>query len=289
MPERKPNPAPEAAPVRNQSHAVFISHAFEDKELAYALCAALERASIACWIAPRDVRPGDFYADAIVQAINACPVLVLVLSQNAMDSAHVLREVERAGAMYWEAAIADTFGRSEDALRLRQQAIALDPLSPSEYFWLGRTFLKLGRPADAEASFRKSLDLNPNGPVLHWNIALAMLQRGEQAAALAEMQLENSTPARPVGFALIYHAMGRDAESDAAMREMAIPAKNVSPFWFAVVYAYRGETDRAFAWLERAYRAHDFYLIDMKGFPLLKNLEPDPRYKSFLRKMRLAE
>jgi TolB-like protein/Tfp pilus assembly protein PilF len=91
-------PASEARPVPNPASATFISYASQDTAVAEALCAALEREGVACWIAPRDVRPGDFYADSIVQAINACSVLVLVLSQNAVDSAHVLREVERASA-----------------------------------------------------------------------------------------------------------------------------------------------------------------------------------------------
>jgi TolB-like protein/Tfp pilus assembly protein PilF len=200
------------------------------------------------------------------------------------------RDPANAQAIFWEANVADVLGHSEDALRLRQQAIALDPLSPPEYFWLGRTYLKLGRPADAEANFRKSLDLNPNGPYLHWNIALALLLRGEHAAALAEMQRETVAATRLMGFALIYHAMGRGAESDAALREMEnVAASELNPFWFAVVHAYRGEIDQAFSWLNRAYQAHDFYLIDMKGFPLLKNLEPDSRYRAFLRKMNLPE
>ena len=71
------------------------------------------------------------------------------------------RDPANAEAIFWEANVADIFGHSEDALRLRQQAIAIDPLSPSEYFWLGRTYLKLGRLADADANFRKSLDLIP--------------------------------------------------------------------------------------------------------------------------------
>jgi TolB-like protein len=200
------------------------------------------------------------------------------------------RDPANAQAIFWEANVADVLGHSEDALRLRQQAIALDPLSPPEYFWLGRTYLKLGRPADAEANFRKSLDLNPNGPYLHWNIALALLLRGEHAAALAEMQRETVAATRLMGFALIYHAMGRGAESDAALREMEnVAASELNPFWFAAVHAYRGEIDQAFSWLNRAYQAHDFYLIDMKGFPLLKNLEPDSRYRAFLRKMNLPE
>jgi TolB-like protein len=200
------------------------------------------------------------------------------------------RDPANAQAIFWEANVADVLGHSEDALRLREQAIALDPLSPSEYFWLGRTYLKLGRLADAEANFRKSLDLNPNGPYLHWNIALALLLRGEHAAALAEMQRETLAATQLMGFALIYHAMGRGAESDAALREMEnVAASELNPFWFAAVHAYRGEIDQAFSWLNRAYQAHDFYLIDMKGFPLLKNLEPDSRYRAFLHKMNLPE
>jgi TolB-like protein len=91
-------PAPEATLVPNSPGAAFISYASQDAALADALCAALEREGVGCWIAPRDVRPGDFYADAIVQAINACSVLVVVLSRNSVDSAHVLREVERASS-----------------------------------------------------------------------------------------------------------------------------------------------------------------------------------------------
>lgn len=143
---------------------------------------------------------------------------------------------------------------------------------------------------DAEASFRRSLDLNPNGPFLHWNIALALLLRGEHAAALAEMQRETIAPAQLVGFALIYRAMGKAPEADAAVRDIEnTAASKVGPFWCAAVRAYRGETDQAFSWLYRAYQAHDFYLIDMKGFPLLKNLESDSRYKAFLLKMNLPE
>jgi hypothetical protein len=53
------------------------------------------------------------------------------------------------------------------------------------------------------------------------------------------------------------------------------------------VYAFRGEADRAFEWLERAYAQRDGGFTQMKGDPLLKNLERDPRYAAFLKKMRL--
>jgi len=77
---------------------VFISYASPDIAVAEAVCGALEREGVSCWVAPRDVMPGEFYGDAIVRAIDAAKAIVLVLSQNAAASSHVLREVERASS-----------------------------------------------------------------------------------------------------------------------------------------------------------------------------------------------
>jgi TolB-like protein/Tfp pilus assembly protein PilF len=77
---------------------VFLSYASPDSGVADTVCEALESEGITCWIAPRNVVPGEFYAESIVHAIDASRVLVLVLSQNAASSPHVLREVERASS-----------------------------------------------------------------------------------------------------------------------------------------------------------------------------------------------
>jgi adenylate cyclase len=77
---------------------VFISYASPDIAVADAVCAALEREGVVCWVAPRDVLPGDFYADAIVRAIDDSRAIIIVLSKSAVASPHVLREVERAAS-----------------------------------------------------------------------------------------------------------------------------------------------------------------------------------------------
>ncbi len=76
----------------------FISYASADGAIAKVVCAALEREGVKCWIAPRDVTPGELYAANIVHAIDTTSVVVLVLSQHAAVSAHVLREIERASS-----------------------------------------------------------------------------------------------------------------------------------------------------------------------------------------------
>lgn len=78
------------------AHDVFISYAEEDKITADAVCATLETAGIRCWIAPRDVLPGEDYAAALVRAIEESSHLVLLLSSHSNESSHVKNEVERA-------------------------------------------------------------------------------------------------------------------------------------------------------------------------------------------------
>src|SRR4029077_10466355 len=78
------------------AHHVFISHSSEDKPVADAACAALESATIRCWIAPRDVQPGRTFAGEINRAIQRSKVMVLIFSAHSNKSEQVLREVQLA-------------------------------------------------------------------------------------------------------------------------------------------------------------------------------------------------
>ena len=77
------------------SHDVFISYSSKDKPAADAACAVLEARGIRCWIAPRDILPGADWGESIINAINACKLMVLIFSQHANESQQVKREVER--------------------------------------------------------------------------------------------------------------------------------------------------------------------------------------------------
>ncbi len=78
------------------AHDVFISHSSQDQATALAVVNALESNGVRCWIAPRDIRAGDVWAQAIVEAIAASRALVLVFSASANRSGHVVNEVDAA-------------------------------------------------------------------------------------------------------------------------------------------------------------------------------------------------
>ena len=80
------------------AHDVFISHATQDKATGDAICAALEKRGIGCWIAPRNISPGKEWGESIIDAIHDCAVFILVYSSAANQSPQIKREVERAAS-----------------------------------------------------------------------------------------------------------------------------------------------------------------------------------------------
>jgi hypothetical protein len=78
------------------AHDVFISHSTNNRPVANAACAALEREAIRCWIAPRDVMPGRSYSGEITRAIQQSRAFVLIFSESSNNSEQVLREVQLA-------------------------------------------------------------------------------------------------------------------------------------------------------------------------------------------------
>ena len=78
------------------THDVFLSYSSHDKTFADAACAVLESHRIRCWIAPRDITPGEEWGDAIIKGISGSRMMVLIFSGHANASGQVRREVERA-------------------------------------------------------------------------------------------------------------------------------------------------------------------------------------------------
>ena len=83
--------------------SVFISYSTKDKLIGGALIADeirkwLEARDVSCWIAPRDIIPGEKYGHAIVRGIEECEVFLLIFSSNSRDSQYTLAEVEEAFA-----------------------------------------------------------------------------------------------------------------------------------------------------------------------------------------------
>jgi TolB-like protein/DNA-binding winged helix-turn-helix (wHTH) protein len=187
------------------------------------------------------------------------------------------------------AALARDLGRFDQAIELCQRAQSRDPLNFQSYSRLGMIYLYQGRLDEAEAAVRKRLDLSPDGFGGHAQLADLLLARGEYQAALTAAQSEPNEPLRFVALALAYHALGRHKDSDAAMTQMKQKYSNIYPMQIADVYAFRGQIDQAFEWLNKALAVQDWDLSSIKVDRYFKGLRGDRRYAALLHKINLPE
>jgi TolB-like protein/Tfp pilus assembly protein PilF len=183
--------------------------------------------------------------------------------------------------------IAIALGRFDESLALQRQVVERDPLMSNAYLGLAFTQLALGKPRAAEATYRKALDLQPESNTLKYGMALALIAAKEPEKALAEAELISTPYFRLAIEAMAYHALRRNAESDAALREMTEKYAGEGPYRIARTHAYRGEVDQAVLWLEQAHRHHDGGIGFLLADPLLATLHHEPRYRAFLRKLNL--
>jgi adenylate cyclase len=195
----------------------------------------------------------------------------------------------KGDALDGEALLSMALGRWDDAFRQVNTALAQDPMDPPSLFILTEIQMRRGHLPEAEAAMRRALDIRPTMGGGHFVLGLVMLARGDRDAALLEMQRETTDFSQQAGLAIVYSALGRKADSDAALARMLKEQADGNAFEIAEVYAFRGQSDEAMHWLERAYAQKDAALDFLKvEFPQ-KSLAADSRFKAFLRKMNLPE
>ena len=197
-------------------------------------------------------------------------------------------EPENAEILYGIGSLYFATGRWEDAIRSMKKCIEIDPLKPISHLNLGNILTHAGRPDEATAYFKKTLELNPQFQRAHLYLGRSYLMLRKTEMGLKEMQQENLEVFRTFGMALAYHAMGKKKEADDALKDFTERFQNDWNYLLAELYAYRGEKDKAFLWLENAYNKKDSWLVFLKGDPLMKNLKSDDRYHNFFKKMNLT-
>jgi TolB-like protein/Tfp pilus assembly protein PilF len=179
-------------------------------------------------------------------------------------------------------------GRLKEALLLYESMIARDPVNPAVLTNLGTLQRDAGKYEDAVATFRIALNLYPERAGVHYVLMVAFLLKGDVPAAETELEQEPDEMWRRIGFAMVYYASGRKADADASLAEVIKEDPKTFAFNIAEVFAFRGENDQAFEWLERAVEYDDSGVTNIIRSPLLNNLHADPRWIPFLRKIGMA-
>jgi TolB-like protein len=178
-------------------------------------------------------------------------------------------------------------GQFDEAEKLARQAIELDPLAYQARSSLARLLFVQGKLDEADASARKAAELQPTAAGNHrWQVFVA-IQRGDGEAALREAELEPDERFRRFELAFAHYARGDRAAADAALAELIARDRDVMAYQIAQLYAWRGETDKAFEWLQISLDNHDTGTLSLLIDPLMRSLRHDARYNSLLAKIGL--
>ncbi len=183
------------------------------------------------------------------------------------------------------AQLALALGRFESALALARRAVELDSLNATAQMNLAVTAFYAGRLEEAAAVFAKLLQLSPERANVNALLGQVYLAQSLPEKALAAAEKERDPLFRLPVLAMAYRALGREKEAYKALGELIENCREGGAYQIAQVFAFIGEADQAFEWLEIAYNQRDGGLYLTWADPFLKPLRRDPRFAAFLKKL----
>jgi TolB-like protein/DNA-binding winged helix-turn-helix (wHTH) protein/Flp pilus assembly protein TadD len=268
----------------------------------YVLLAAIGNATIPSAEALRHARAAAVRAieldDSLAEAHTS---LAQVMFYADWDWAGAAKEFQRAldlnpnyaTAHHWYGYKLMLMGRFDEAARELRLAEQLDPLSLIILANSGFVSYSRRQYDNAIAQYRKVLEFDPNFAVAHGYLALAYEQQGKYEDAEREfhdaVRLSGGTPEYLAALAHTYAREGKAHKAKAAVAELNSLSKRMSvPAWsFALVSVGRGDTEETFAWLQKAYRDHSHYVLELKVDPRLDPVRSDPRFTELLQQVGL--
>jgi len=173
-------------------------------------------------------------------------------------------------------------GRLNEAIELGEFAAARDPVNPVAYLNLSSNYILAERLDEAIKSARTALWLSPGIGGARYRLGEAFLRKGLPEQALAFFRLEEDEEWRVKGTALASYDLGRLTEYEQSFAELRERWGERWPIEIAHVYAWVGDTDKVFSWLEKEFEVNGLGGVMVDNF--FTSLHDDPRWQPLLEK-----
>jgi TolB-like protein len=180
-------------------------------------------------------------------------------------------------------------GQIQEGLAQVNRELELDPVSSSAYYHAGFADYYARRYDAALANIQRSAALEPNPPVLLFPTGVIYAELGKYREAIAQFQQLGDQPHALGHMGNAYARMGQPAEARALIAKLEdhVQKTGIGRYEIAIVYAGLGDKDDAFAWLDKAFDAHDKGLTYLKIDPCVDPLRSDPRFADLLQRVGL--
>ncbi|MES2047938.1 MAG: tetratricopeptide repeat protein [Pseudomonadota bacterium] len=179
-------------------------------------------------------------------------------------------------------------GKLPEAITSTKRALEIDPLSMFAWSNLGSYYNSTGQLAEADKALHRALDISPSSHHASGYLGQNALLGGRPADALPFYQHAGEIH-KLAGTAMAEHSLGHAQKSQQSLDELIAKHSQDRAFRIGLVYAWRGEADKAFAWLDRALKQKDTDLAYIKYEPLLAPIRKDPRFAVMVKKIGLPD
>jgi len=205
----------------------------------------------------------------------------VALSPNDADAHHGL------------ASVLPAIGQLGEAITVMRRALVLDPLDSAYSRWVARLLLYAGDYSGAIAQGEKIVELGEEYFLAYLDIGSAHLAQGHPELALewyrkGQMMLSSVRSYDAFIVRALAELDRRDeAEEILARLERESKEHYMRPEFMAMGYAWLGNLDRAFGFLERAFQTRSAGLIFLHVDPGYKPLRGDPRFDQLVKRIGL--
>jgi adenylate cyclase len=171
-------------------------------------------------------------------------------------------------------------GRTDEALAVLKYVVNRDPACTSCVNQLAFALRTMGRHQEAADQLEKILEWRAPSIGILWHLGVAWLVAGEPARALTYFDDARPGPGE-LGRLMALHDLGRQDEFELEFTQM-IEKESHNPEGIARVYAWTGQNDAAFEWLERMVAQESAGYAAAVKTDLYEPIKSDPRWQVFL-------
>lgn len=189
--------------------------------------------------------------------------------------------------------------RMNSAKQYLDKAILLDPRNDVAYYTRGFLNWTLGNLDDANNDFIKAYNLDLPDDFKNYEMALLCRDKGKYNEAVLWMKQEENSFLRLLLKCGIYHAMGKKAEALELLEQIKDYPENEDwqmymvtdaehNYEIACLYAFMGDTDNAFTYLDKAFEHLIIWPERIFTSPEFKKIQGDHRWEAFLIRLGIA-
>ena len=176
-------------------------------------------------------------------------------------------------------------GNTEEAIAIHKKVITLDPINAGNYYSLANTYYMAKKFKEAEIAIKESIDLNANQDVAYSLYALILMNQKRYKEALEVIKKEPLEGFRLHIEAIVYHLLGDEEKSNAALTKMINEYEKAWSFQIAGTYAVLQDKEKMYYWLEKARTYNDLGLIELPNEPMFEAYRNETRFKEFMKKL----